>query len=330
MKITDILYGTFEVEGVLADLIRSAPLQRLKGIHQGGAGYLVKPEWNVTRYEHSVGVMLLIRRLGGSLEEQIAGLLHDVGHTAFSHVVDYVYGEREEDLHDRWHRRILQESEIPFILRKHGFDPESILSGEWPLLERPFPDLSADRIDYTLRDRVKYGALPLYEVERFLDALTVGQEGIGVSSEEMAEWFVDRYVEEVIEFFLDPLNAYAQLTLAAAIRRSLEKGVLNFDDWFLDDGRVIEKMRSGGDEEVSALLDRLHEGVRVEETERDADLHFRSKLRMVDPLIYQSNKNGIPPSCAAVRASAVSERVREKIEYARRRSLRGVFIKVAV
>jgi uncharacterized protein len=324
MQIADRLYGCFEVEGVLADLIRSAPVQRLKWIHQGGAGYLVKPEWNVTRYEHSVGVMLLIRRLGGSLEEQIAGLLHDVGHTAFSHVVDYVYGEGKENLHERWHRRIWQESEIYAILRKHGFHPESILSGNWTLLEKPLPDLSADRIDYTLRDRVRYGGLSLSEVERFLGDLSVGPEGIGVSSTKMAEWFVDRYVEEVIDFFLDPLNAYAQLTLAEAIRRSLDIGLLRFDDWFLDDGQVIQKMRTGGDEHVSALLDRLREGIRVEEAEQAAGLHFRSKPRMVDPLIYRSD----PPG-AAVRASAVSERVREKIEYARRRSLQGVYIKVA-
>lgn len=81
----DMLYGSVEVEPVLRDLVNSRLLQRLKGIHQAGAAYLVWPKWNVTRFEHSIGVMLLIRRLGGSLEEQAAGLLHDVSHTAFSH-----------------------------------------------------------------------------------------------------------------------------------------------------------------------------------------------------------------------------------------------------
>jgi hypothetical protein len=35
----------------------------------------------VTRYEHSVGAMLAVRRLGGNLEAQASALLHDVAHT---------------------------------------------------------------------------------------------------------------------------------------------------------------------------------------------------------------------------------------------------------
>lgn len=90
MIISDVLYGEFEVDQVVEELILSKSVQRLKGIHQTGASYLVNKEWNVTRFDHSVGVMLLVKKLGGSVEEQIAGLLHDVSHTAFSHVVDYV------------------------------------------------------------------------------------------------------------------------------------------------------------------------------------------------------------------------------------------------
>lgn len=94
------IYGVYKIEQVLEDLINSKPVQRLRGGHQGGASYLVNPKWNVTRYEHSVGVMLLIRKLGGSLEEQIAGLLHDVSHTAFSHVVDFALDQKAENYHE--------------------------------------------------------------------------------------------------------------------------------------------------------------------------------------------------------------------------------------
>lgn len=96
MIIEDPVYGRWKVEEVLGELIHSPPVQRLQKIHPGGAAHLVHSAWNVTRFEHSVGVMLLIRHLGGSLEEQVAGLLHDVSHTAFSHVVDIVVASPEE------------------------------------------------------------------------------------------------------------------------------------------------------------------------------------------------------------------------------------------
>ncbi|MEH6941868.1 HD domain-containing protein [Bacillus sp. JJ722] len=41
---------------------------------------MLNEKWNVTNFEHSKGVMLLIRILGGSVEEQVAGLLHDVSY----------------------------------------------------------------------------------------------------------------------------------------------------------------------------------------------------------------------------------------------------------
>ena len=113
MFIYDEIYGEFEVDKVLEELILSKPVQRLKGIHQGGASYLVNEKWNVTRFDHSIGTMLLIKILGGSLEEQIAGLLHDVSHTAFSHVIDFVFENKEEDYHEKIYSSVIKESEIP-------------------------------------------------------------------------------------------------------------------------------------------------------------------------------------------------------------------------
>ncbi len=40
-KIIDSIYGEFELESVLIDLINCKAVQRLKGVHQGGTSYLV-------------------------------------------------------------------------------------------------------------------------------------------------------------------------------------------------------------------------------------------------------------------------------------------------
>ena len=154
--INDRVYGSIEIkEPVLIELINSKPLQRLKKIEQFG----VPSAWycfpGFSRFEHSVGVLILLKKLNASLKEQIAGLLHDVSHTAFSHVADWVFGStiENEDLQDLIHKKILIQSEIPKILEKYSFKISEVSKIEdFGLLERSIPDLCADRVDYALRE----------------------------------------------------------------------------------------------------------------------------------------------------------------------------------
>ncbi len=94
MQYDDAVYGATEItEPVLLDLMESCAMQRLKGISQHGVTALLGITPAFTRFDHSVGVMLLVRRLGASIEEQVAALLHDISHTAFSHVIDFVFND---------------------------------------------------------------------------------------------------------------------------------------------------------------------------------------------------------------------------------------------
>jgi len=81
--------------------------------------------------------MLLLKKLGASLEEQIAGLLHDIPHTAFSHTIDFVFPNKDHNFHERFHEKIIKESEIPEILERYGFVLERLLNEHnFPLLEK--------------------------------------------------------------------------------------------------------------------------------------------------------------------------------------------------
>lgn len=112
----------------------------------------------MTRYEHSVGAMLLCRRLGATVEEQAAALLHDVAHTALSHVVDQVYDGRvvhEDDKHV-----YIDTTDLRSTIQRHGYDPDRLLDEHnYTLLERDAPRLCADRVDYGLRDALAFGIL---------------------------------------------------------------------------------------------------------------------------------------------------------------------------
>ncbi|TMW70150.1 HD domain-containing protein [Alteribacter natronophilus] len=286
MIVHDPIYGKTEIKGVLEDLIQSSAIQRLKKIRQAGAPACFKTEWNVSRYDHSIGVMLLVRRLGAGLEEQAAALLHDIGHTALSHFVDVVYERGDEDYHEQLAGELVANTEIPDILRSHGFTPDLILnvnSDRYPLLEQPLPHLCADRIDYTLRDQHLYFGVPLARVEAFLGSLRVSESGlIYADTEEQAEWFTACFYDEVAGFFMEPFNIYANQLLKPLVREAMEEGIIEKRDWLSTDGAFLDQLATYPP--AKEVMEQLENPPALKKCPTDAaDLVHRVKPRIIDP-----------------------------------------------
>lgn len=322
MKITDSIYGDDEIDGILEELIFSHPVQRLKGIYQGGASYVVNQKWNVTRYEHSIGVMLLIKKLGGSLEEQIAGLLHDVSHTAFSHVIDFVFNNKNEDYHENIYHQIITDSEIPHILSTYGLNYKDILldNSNWNLLEQPAPELCADRIDYTLRDMYRYENITMEEVDHFLDHLIIKEGKIYLKDIKTAEWFVRIYYKEVIDFFMNPLNIYGYDYLAKTLKTALDKEIINISTLLGTDEEVMNILRSSGGIDVKNLVSRLHRRVIVKEDKADYHLHRKNKMRIIDPSVFYDDN--------LIASSALSKEIKTMNENAKKKAEEGMYVKI--
>ncbi|SER44575.1 HD domain-containing protein [Pedobacter rhizosphaerae] len=255
VEVNDFLYGKMELPQVFADLLNTAALKRLAGIHQSGAIFLVNPDICHSRLEHAIGVTMLIKMLGGTELEQIAGLLHDVSHTAFSHVGDYVFENLEEDFHEQVFEEVIIQSEIPKVLQNHGYDIEQIFSGKFEILEQPLPALCADRLDYTLRDAIHGGVISRQRARTFLKSIVLKEGVIEVSSEEEAMWINDVFKRLNNEVFNLPLHLYANGKMAELIKELMEKGLLNKSDLFKTDTLLLNKIRSSisGYEAIKAI-----------------------------------------------------------------------------
>jgi len=100
--IHDSIHGSIKFEGIALELLETPEMQRLSGIKQLGLGYLVFPGANHTRLEHSIGVSYVAGKMGMALglssEEitllKVAGMLHDIGHSPFSHTLEYLLYEK--------------------------------------------------------------------------------------------------------------------------------------------------------------------------------------------------------------------------------------------
>ena len=291
MFIQDRVYGAVELdEPVIEKLIHTKPLQRLKRINQAGASQYLFPWKNISRLEHSIGVMLLLRRFGATLEEQIAGLLHDAPHTAFSHVIDYVYENEHHEYHERFHTSILNDPEVQNIFKKYVISDRVVHPEHFHLLEKNVPDLCADRIDYALRDMQVWKR----DSERTgvkLAGLTVFQGEFMFTNLHVAEAFGRDYLEIDRENYAHPREIAIYVLLAQALRHALENKLLTQHDLFTDDEAVFDILKTRGDAYIQKKLSFLTPRMRIEHTTREHHhLFVKPKIRYIDPKVLTDKK----------------------------------------
>lgn len=321
MEYTDRIYGIITIkEPVIEDLILSKPMQRLKNVNQYGASFYRFPHLSTTRFEHSVGVYYVLHKLGAPVLEQIVGLLHDAPHTAFSHVSDNVFGDASQTFHERFHEKIIFESEIPKILKKHGFSVWDVFNKKaFRLAERDLPDLCADRIDYFFRDCVTDKQVELPDARAMLDDMTVVDGDVVFRTQQLAKLFAVKYREANEKLWANPLQSALYYLLASAMKLALEEGVITFDDLFTTDQEVYGKLRKSGVKEIEKYLYDM-EHIVIQENNTEYDYHVKTKIRVVDPLLVVEGKKQ--------RLSSVDEEFHRTNKEFSEKMAKGYFVKI--
>jgi HD superfamily phosphohydrolase len=192
--IKDSVHDHIEVAGVAADLVDTPPVQRLRRIKQLGTVALVYPSANHTRFEHSLGVFHLADRaldhldIAGKRAERVraAAILHDVGHSPFSHNVEDVVTRRTGKAHDDVDE-LVAAGDVASVLEDHGVAPNNVarlVRGDGELAQLIAGELDVDRMDYLVRDAhhtgVPYGTIDHGRLVReltFIDGELVLDEG---------------------------------------------------------------------------------------------------------------------------------------------------------
>lgn len=108
----DPLWGTLSLSAAEVDLLDCPLVQRLRFIYQTGLAFLTFPSARHSRFEHSIGVMVMATKMASALNEneapaetlvdprrmqelRVAALLHDIGHGFFSHISEVMYGSHK-------------------------------------------------------------------------------------------------------------------------------------------------------------------------------------------------------------------------------------------
>lgn len=286
MEYRDEVHGLVCItEPVIIDLLGTSALQRLHGVLQHGVSALIGITSPVTRYDHSLGVMLLVRRLGAPLQEQIAALLHDVSHTAFSHVIDYVFdGHDSQSYHDEHKETYLAGTDVPETLAGHGFNWREFLHEEaFPLLEQPSPRLCADRLDYFLRDAPGLGLATAVDVAEVLAHLVVGNGRVVTNDLESARWLGYTFIKADDASWANFREVGLYELTAQAIRRGLDLGVIGMADVWGVDWPLWQKLHASKDTGLQELLSLITPATQFVWDEVNPTFRVSTKLRAIDP-----------------------------------------------
>lgn len=300
--INDSIYGKHEfTEPVINELINSKTVQRLKKISQYGLPDKYYHKKNgFTRYEHSIGVAILLAKNNAPLKEIIAGLLHDVSHTAFSHVIDVIWGDSsKEDHQDKLLPEFINSKEIKQILSKHGITSNEIMQlHDFPLLEQPIPELCADRIDYSLRELACDGGQQ--KARKIFDSLTTYDNKFCFKSTETAKEFGLSFLKLQEEHWGGFQARIRYEFLGKALKRALEEKIITKEDLFTDDETVLAKLENSENKEIQKILQDLKENNFPPES------NLKKKNRFINPGILKNNK--------IVKLSEADEEYKKKIQ----------------
>jgi hypothetical protein len=327
MNYKDRIYGETEIsEPIVLELLASPTLKRLKGIDQFGylPGYPSVPPGGfpggpVSRFEHSVGVFLLLRKYGASFEEQISGLLHDVSHTVFSHSTDYALRDGEsaakQDHQDNVFETFVKNSDLLKIFSKYGLDVDYILDeNNFPLKEKKLPDLCADRIDYFLRDGTDIGIVEKDMAENFLQHLFVENNIWFFDNFEIAKKYVDAFSLLNKKYYCAFGDAKMFASVGDCVKYALEKGYIVKSDLFTTDDVVLGKIKnySNQDKKLELLLERMDNKIGATNNPDNFDRRVFCKSRAVDPFFKDGEKLKRVSEVDAEWAAALPEELKPK------------------
>ena len=288
-----------EIPDLLRRLAETPPLVRLQQVGMNcGCEYTAFPRFSgwlpYSRFDHSMGVGLIVWHFTGDLRQSAAGLLHDVAAPVFSHVVDFLYGDHlhQEVTEERTAEMIRSSPELQALLLEYGLTTDDVADyHRYPIADNDSPQLSADRLEYTLGDLRCYGFAGAGAIRAFYEDLTVwrdeaGRPELAFRTLKTARAFTEAALS-VSRVYVADEDRFAMEALADVLREAVRRKVLTEDDLYQTEPLVIQKLEAD-----PACAGRWHQFRRFCRVERRTDLPeggiwFRipAKLRYIDPLV---------------------------------------------
>ena len=221
------------------DLVKTKEFQRLRRIRQLGTLYLAFHSAEHSRFNHSLGVYEIVRRMIENFEEYpewdsddrllalSAALLHDLGHGPFSHTFEDIFHTDHEEYTKKI---ILEDTEVNEVLSR--VSPEfpgevaAVINKTHPnklVISMISSQIDADRMDYLQRDSyytgVSYGN---FDMERILRVMRPSKDEVLIKESGMhavEDYLMSRY-QMYWQVYFHPVSRGGEVMLNLVMQRA--------------------------------------------------------------------------------------------------------------
>lgn len=297
MKLSDPVYGSENIyDPLVLEIINTSSFQRLKGINQAGYSQPHLGVKHFSRYEHCIGVYRLLRKFQAGFDEQIAGLIHDVSHSVFSHSIDYVLAsgsEKKHDYQDNIHKDFVKSSDLMPVFDHYKLNVDYLLEDKnFPMKETKLPRLCADRIDYSFKEALVYKVTSLPEIRDYLNNLVVINNKWVFTNFEYAKRYAFLFLTLSSTKWAGFQSAVMFRTTGDFLKYGLLKDYLTEKDLYTTDKEVVNKLKKhlATDPQLKGLWVRFNNKVKIINDPKNYDAIVYCKSRVVDPLCFYRNE----------------------------------------
>ncbi len=300
MYILDIYHS--EIPEFINEAIEAIEMQRLKDVGMNcGCEYTSFPIYQngatYSRYEHSIGVALIIWHFTNDIAQSLSGLFHDISTPCFAHVIDFLNNDHltQSSTEEKTEFYIENSKVIQKVLKKYGLTTKQVSDyHNYPIADNDTPRLSSDRLEYTLGNLINFEFGDKNLSKRLYDDLTVGISEEGVvelmfKSEECASIFTQMAIKCSTIYECDS-DRYSMQSLALLLKQAVKDGIITSDDFYTTEPEIIEKLTKNQKYNELWKQYRKMEKVYTSQTPKDGYLKIFAKKRYINPYVLNKGR----------------------------------------
>ena len=247
-----------------------------------------------TSLDHSIAVALIVWNFTHDKKQTLAGLYHDIATPCFKHCVDFLNGDymTQESTEDLTTEIIKNSKEIMALLKRDNIKLEEINDYHiYPIADNDIPQLSADRLEYSLSGGVFiYGGYDYSLIEEIYNDIEVQHNGseieLGFKTKKIARSFV-KMTSSLSVLYRDDRTRFSMQLIADILKRLQEDKLIELKDLYekkeKDIIKIIEDSKYG---EIFNIW-RKAKKVKVSH-EEPKDVYYvkhGAKIRYINPLV---------------------------------------------